>query len=89
MNTEARPGGQLEPIVRRLRAWSDDADSHGKPWVPVSPATLRDIAEAVDCLVRTASAGTDEPVERAVSAGIWFGPHRAEQLRNALARFKP
>lgn len=75
--------------TRQLRAWAQDADDHGNHWVPVSQATLRDLADKIDQLVSAASAGTDEYQDRAVSPGRWFGPHRATLLRNALAKFSP
>ena len=48
---------------------------------------LSDAQLRVDALVRAAADGTDEPGERAVSLGLWFGPHRATLLRDALAPF--
>ncbi|HEL3748670.1 TPA: hypothetical protein UMV35_000930 [Stenotrophomonas maltophilia] len=41
----------------------------------------------VELLVESASAGTEECGDRAVSTGLWFGPQRATRLRQALAPF--
>ncbi|MBB4604179.1 hypothetical protein GGR59_000384 [Xanthomonas arboricola] len=43
--------------------------------------------ERVESLVDAAGQGTEEAGDRAVSAGLWFGPQRATQLREALAPF--
>jgi hypothetical protein len=43
-------------------------------------------ALAVAELIEAAGDGTPEAGDRAVSYGLWFGPNRAERLRNALAR---
>ncbi|MCD9096158.1 hypothetical protein [Luteimonas fraxinea] len=40
----------------------------------------------VSKLIEAAGDGTPQAGDRAVSAGLWFGPHRAERLRAALAR---
>lgn len=80
------PSGPVECDVVRLRAWADDAEKHGKPWVPVSPETLRGIAGAVAMLVTAArrvdavSRGEDEWDENNVVDAI-------VQLRAALLPF--
>ncbi|QHG87979.1 hypothetical protein ACCQ13_14945 [Xanthomonas sp. NCPPB 1638] len=43
--------------------------------------------ERVERVVDAAGQGTEEAGDRAVSVGLWFGPQRATQLREALAPF--
>ncbi|QDS15743.1 hypothetical protein [Xanthomonas arboricola] len=50
---------------------------------------LNAACKSVEALARAAECGTEEAGDRAVSAGLWFGPQRATQLREALAPFGP
>lgn len=58
------------------------ASGHGQLADRLSEALLH-----VGVLATAAAAGADMPVDRAVSTGLWFGPHRATALRTALAPF--
>ncbi len=65
----------LAVLAGRLRAYADDADAHGKPWAPISPATLREAADAIDRL-RSVIGGTSPrawPLVFGVSR-VWDSP---------------
>ena len=36
----------------KLRSYADDADQHGNHWVPIAPATLRGLADALEASQR-------------------------------------
>lgn len=41
------------PTIERFNAWAADADQHENHWVPVSPDTLRAVAEEIKELEET------------------------------------
>jgi hypothetical protein len=56
----------MTDIITRLRSYADDADQHGKHWVPISPASLRGMADEIERL-RTDRAGLIQSWNKAES----------------------